>query len=137
MRSVAVDANVLVSFFFDRIETQRDAADALLQQAEEGEIAAFVPQFVVFETAYVLQSQYAITGESLAAMIHDVVAFPGVRIVDDCPWKRVLKIWPKLLPSLADAALVAVAITSRCDAVATFDRKLSNRLEAFGLAPYW
>lgn len=62
MRSVVVDANVLVSFFVDRHEKQRDAADALLQKAEEGEIVAIIPQFVLFEVTYVLQSQYGFNG---------------------------------------------------------------------------
>ncbi|HEV7242922.1 MAG TPA: hypothetical protein VGQ36_27095 [Thermoanaerobaculia bacterium] len=47
------------------------------------------------------------------------------------------KIWPDTLPGLADAAIVAVTTANRYDAVATFDRKLANRLETFGLAAYW
>jgi predicted nucleic acid-binding protein len=137
VRSVVVDANVIVSFLVDRHAKQRDAAEALLQEAEDGGIAAIIPQFVVFEVAYVLQSQYAYTGERLATLIRDVVTFPGAQLIDLSPWKRVLTIWPDPLPDLADASIVAVAMTSRYDAVATFDRKLSNRLESFGLAPYW
>ena len=137
MRSVVVDANVIVSFFVDRHEKQRDAADALLQKAEEGEIAAIIPQFVVFEVTYVLQSQYGYTGGRLAELIRDLVVFPGVQLIDDCPWKRVLEVWPATFSGLADAAIVAVATTNRYDAVATFDRKLANRLERFGLAAYW
>lgn len=45
--------------------------------------------------------------------------------------------WPDPLTGLADASIVAVATTNRYDAVATFDRKLSNRLESFGLNTYW
>ena len=137
MRSVVVDANVIVSFFVDRHAKQRDAAEALLNEAEGGEIAAIIPQFVIFEIAYVLQSQYAYTGDRLATLIRDVIAFPGVQLIDDCPWKRLLEIWPDPLAGLADASIVAVATTNRYDAVATFDRKLSNRLESFGLAAYW
>ncbi|HEY6139891.1 MAG TPA: type II toxin-antitoxin system VapC family toxin [Thermoanaerobaculia bacterium] len=137
MRSVVVDANVIVSFFVDRHPKQRDAAEALLQAAEEGEIAAIVPQFVVFEVAYVLQSQYAYSGDRLATLIRDVTVFPGMQLIDDCPWKRVLEIWPNPLPGLADASIVAVATTNRYGAVATFDRKLSNRLERFGLEAYF
>ena len=137
MRSVVVDANVIVSFFVDRHPKQRDAAEVLLNEAEEGEIAAIIPQFVIFEVAYVLQSQYAYSGARFAALIRDVIAFPGVQLIDDCPWKRVLEIWPDPLAGLADASIVAVARTNRYDAVATFDRKLANRLEGFGLATYW
>ena len=48
-----------------------------------------------------------------------------------------LQLWPDPLSGLTDAAIVALATTNRYDAVASFDRKLSNRLESFGLAAYW
>ena len=137
MRSVVVDANVLVSFFIERHAAQRAAAKALLLKAEEGELVAIVPQFVVFEVTYVLQSRYGFTGERLATMIRDVITFPGVQVIDDCPWRRVMNVWPNLLPSLADAAIAAVAMTNRYDAVATFDRKLARRILELGVAAYW
>ncbi len=137
MRTVVVAANVIVSFFVDRHPKQRDAADALLHEADEGEIAAIISQFVVFEVAYVLQSQYGYTGDRLAALLRDLIAFPGVQLIDDCPWKRVLEIWPDPLAGLADAAIVSVAMANRCEAIATFDRKLANKLEGFALESYW
>lgn len=137
MRSVVLDANVLVSFFIDRNDAQRDAAKALLLLAEEGEIEAVVPQFVVFEINYVFQSMYGAAGERLATLIRDVVTFPGVRINDDCPWKRVFEVWPDPLPSLADAAILAIASTNRSCSVATFDRKLAKRLRDAGIRTYW
>jgi predicted nucleic acid-binding protein len=137
MRGVAVDANVFVSFFIDRNAGQHAAARALVQSAEDGEIIALVPQSVVFEVAYVVQSQYGATGDRLATVVRAVTTFPGVQLVDECPWKRVLDIWPDPVTGLADAVIVAVAIATQCDAVATFDRKLANKLEAFGLAAYF
>jgi len=113
VRTVVVDANVLVSFFVDRNAKQRDAADELLRRAEAGKLAAIVPQFVVLETAYVLQSQYGVTGENLASVIRDIVVTPGVQTIDICPWPRVFKLWPNPLPGLADASIVAVATTHR------------------------
>lgn len=137
MRSVVVDANVLVSFFVDRHAAQSDAADELLQKADVGEIATIVPQFILFEVAYVLQSQYGYTGERLASLIRAIITFPGVQLIDDCPWKVVMEVWPNQLASLTDAALAAVALSNRYDAIATFDRKLAKRLTDFGVAAYW
>ena len=137
MRTVVVDANVLVSFFVDRNAKQRDAADALLQLAEAGEVTAIVPQFVVFETAYVLQSQYGMTGEPLASMIRDIVTTPGVQTIDTCPWRRVFELWPRPFSGLADASIVAVAATHRYDAIATFDQKLSKRAKDVGVRSFW
>ena len=107
------------------------------QRAEAGHIAAIVPQFVVFETTYVLQSQYGITGERLASVIRDVVTTPGVQTIDTCPWRRVLELWPNPFPGLADASIVAVATTNRYDAIATFDQKLAKRAKDLGVASYW
>jgi predicted nucleic acid-binding protein len=137
VRTVVVDANVLVSFFIDRNAKQRDAADELLQLAEVGDITAIVPQFVVLETAYVLQSQYSITGDQLASVIRDIVTTPGVHTIDTCPWRRVFDLWPSPFPGLADASIVAVATTHRYDAIATFDLKLAKRAKDAGVASYW
>jgi predicted nucleic acid-binding protein len=136
MRRVLIDANVFVSFFIDRNAAQHAAARAVIQSAEDGDIVAVVSQSVVFEVAYVVQSQYGATGERLATVVRAVTSFPGTQLVDECPWKRLLEIWPADLSGLGDAILVAVAMNTRCDAVATFDRKLANKLESFGLAPY-
>lgn len=137
MQRVVIDANVFVSYLTGRHEKQYDAARALLQEAEDGNLVAILPQFVVFEVSYVLQSLYNLSRERLATTIRALVSFPGVQIVDDCPWKRVLEVWPDPLPGLADASIVAVATENRYEAVATFDRKLANRLESIGLAAYF
>lgn len=137
MRHIVVDANVFVSLLTGRQEKQRDEAAALLQSAENGALTVILPQFVVFELTYVLQSVYGVTTERLTVMLRDLLALPGVLPIDECPWRRVLEIWPDPLPSLADAAIVAVAANSRYDAVATFDRKLATRLKNFGLTAFW
>ena len=137
MRSVVADANVFVSFFVERNKAQHDAALQLLAAAEEGDIAGVIPQSVVFEIVYVLQSQYGLTPRQLPTVVRAVTSFPGMQIVDDCAWKRVLELWPDPLPGLTDAAIVALATTNRYEAVATFDRKLANKLEKFGLASYF
>jgi predicted nucleic acid-binding protein len=137
VQRVVVDANVFLSFIVHRNDKQRDLAKALLGKAEDGELVAILPQFVVFEIVYVLQSAYSIRDEELATLTRDLLALPGVQLTDETPWRRVFDFWPRPLPSLADAAIVAVATANRYDAVATFDRKLANRLESFGLHAYW
>jgi predicted nucleic acid-binding protein len=137
MQRVIVDANVFVSYLTGRHDKQFETARILMQEAEDGNLVAIVPQFVIFEVTYVLQSGYGVTGERLAAIIRDLLAFPGLETIDDCPWKRVFEIWKNPLADLADAAITAIAVAKRYDAVATFDRKFANRLESFGLAAYF
>lgn len=137
MRRVVVDANVFISFFVQRNEKQRGAAKALLLSAEDGDPVVILPQFVVFEIIYVLQSSYDVSREEVATLIRDTIAFPGVVVIDDCPWKNVLEHWPDPLPSIGDAAIIAVAATNRYDSVATFDQKLIKRMKDLGVASYW
>jgi predicted nucleic acid-binding protein len=134
---VVVDANVFLSAFVERNEKQADAAKGLLLKAEDGEVAVILPQFGVFEIAYVLQTTYRIADDKVARLIRDLLALPGVLAIDECPWKRVLDLWPSPFPSIADAAIVAIAADKRYDAVATFDLKLSKRLKDFSVAAYW
>jgi predicted nucleic acid-binding protein len=137
VQRVVVDANVFLSTLVHRNDQQRDAAKALLLKAEDGELEVVLPQFVVFEIVYVLQSTYRIPATELAPMLRDLIALPGVLVIDECPWKRVLEYWPAPLPSLADAAIVAVAENKRYDAIATFDQKLGKRAKDLGVATYW
>ncbi|MGZ5441891.1 MAG: type II toxin-antitoxin system VapC family toxin [Thermoanaerobaculia bacterium] len=136
MQRVVVDANVFLSTLVHRNDNQRDAAKALLLKAEDGELEVILPQFVVFEIVYVLQSTYRIPASELAPMLRDLIALPGVLVIDECPWKRVLEYWPAPLPSLADASIVAVAASNRY-AIATFDQKLGKRAKDLGVATYW
>jgi len=137
VRSVVVDANVFVSLLTGRHEKQHEFAAALMQRAEDGEVEVIFPQFVVFEVTYVLQSLYGVTGDRLTSMIRDLFSFPGVRLINDCPWNRVFELWPSPLPGLADASIAAVATTNRYDAIATFDQKLSKRAKDLGVPSYW
>jgi predicted nucleic acid-binding protein len=137
VQRVVIDANVFLSTLVRRNDEQRQAAKALLLKAEDGELEVILPQFVVFEIVYVLQSTYRIPGSDLAPMLRDLIALPGVLVIDECPWKRVLEYWPVPLPSLADAAIVAVAASKRYDAIATFDQKLAKRSKDLGVATYW
>lgn len=137
MQRVVVDANVFVSLLTGRNEKQHEVAATLLQEAEDARVVVILPQFVVFEVTYVLQSLYNVTGDRLASMIRDLISFPGVEIIDDCPWRRIFELWPDPIAGLADASIAAVATTNRYDAIATFDQKLAKRARDLGVDAYW
>jgi len=137
VRNVVVDANVFVSLLAGRNQKQQEVAAALLQEAEDGEVAVILPQFVIYEVTYVLQSLYGVTGDRLASMVRDLLSFPGVQLTDDCPWSRIFELWPKPLPSLADASITALTLANRYDSIATFDQKLAKRANDLGVASFW
>ena len=128
---------MLVSFFVERNQRQRAAGKSLLLSAEEGEIIAVIPQFVLFEIAYVLDSFYGIAPPRIADAIQATLTYPGLIITDDCSWLRILDKWPKPFASITDAAIVAVALTNNYDSVATFDQKLIRQMKTLGVASYF
>jgi predicted nucleic acid-binding protein len=136
-RQIVVDANVFLSFLVERDEKQRAAAKVLIDRAGDGEIIAIVTQFAVFEVSYVLQSFYGIPPQEVATLLREMIALPGVVVVDDCPWKKVFEYWPERLPGMADAATVAVAVANRYDAIATFDQKMVKRMKSVAVESYW
>lgn len=137
MQHVVADANVFISFFVERNEKQRAAAKAFLLGAGNGDFAAVIPQFVLFEIVYVLQTSYSVSGVDVANVIKDATAMPGILVTDDCPWTQVFEYWPDPLRSISDAAIVALAVANRYDYVATFDQKLARRMKTLGVASYW
>ena len=136
-RHVVVDANVLLSFLVERNASQRESAKALLVRAEEGDIVAVVTQFVIFEIAYVLQSFYGTSAGQIATLLRELISLPGVLITDHFSWKTVFEYWPDQVPTIADAAIVAVAVLNRYDAIATFDRKMMKKMKTIGVESYW
>ncbi len=59
--------------------------------AEEGEITAIVPQFVLFEIAYVLDGFYKVPPPKIGDAIRATLAYPGVIITDDCSSARIVR----------------------------------------------
>ena len=98
---------------------------------------AVLPQFVLFEMAHVLRNLYALPPNTAAALLGDIMELPGVRIITAYPWKQIFEYWSDALPSIADAAIVAIALSNGYDAVATFDHKLSIHMKSRGVAAYW
>jgi predicted nucleic acid-binding protein len=136
LRQVAVDANVLISSVLLRDETQRAAAGKLIEEAERGELIIILPQFIVFEAIYVLRTFYKLHPLEIGMMLRDAMALTAVALTNDCPWPQFFEHWSNLKPSPGDAAILALALAKRYD-LATFDRKLANRAETFGVASYW
>jgi predicted nucleic acid-binding protein len=136
-RHVVVDANVFVSFLIERNEQQRVAARELFESAGDGKITAIVTQFAIFEVAYVLQSFYGIAIPKVATLVREMVAMPGLIVIDDCPWRKVFEYWPERVTGMADAATIAVSVTNHYDAIATFDHDMVKRMRNLKIDSYW
>ena len=90
MKRVAVDTNVLVSFLTDRDPSQQALAAELLETAAALEAEIMLHQVVVTEMVYVLRNLYRVPKPEIRLTLEDLIATPGLKIVDHLPWSRVL-----------------------------------------------
>lgn len=137
MRQFAADTNVFISFFVERDEEQRGKAADLFSEASRGTLRIALPQLVLFEISYVLESQYGIFKPTIAEVLDDLVAMPGLVVIDRCPWPLIRRAWPAILKKLPDAGIAAVALANELDGIATFDDRLARHARGIGLLSYW
>ncbi len=137
MTQVLVDTNVLVSFLTDRNPQQQALAAALFEQAAAGEHEILVHQMVLVEVVFVLGRLYSVPPEQITLYLQDLLRAPGVSILAELSWSRLLELWPGRMAAFTDAALAAVARDLRGVAVATFDQGLTRSLEKLGVKRHW
>jgi predicted nucleic acid-binding protein len=120
--TVLLDTNVLVRHFTGAPRGQSRRATAFLESARE----LWLVDLVVAETVYVLRSYYGVPREQVAALLRAVIAFPAVSVVDTRVLHRALDLFEAGRLDFAEAYLVALAETSRVEAIASFDRSLDR-----------
>jgi len=137
MTSVMVDTNVLVSFLTDRDAEQQDRAAELIQRAAARDLELVIHQQVLTELIYVLLNLYGQSRESTAQVVADLLALPGVRVVDAVEWSRVLALWPQPFRDFTDAVLAATCRSGSHESVATFDEAFKRLLGRLELRSLW
>ncbi|MFP3907617.1 MAG: PIN domain-containing protein [Acidimicrobiales bacterium] len=117
-----VDTNVLVRHLTGDPPTLASRATAYLAAGE----LLLVPDLIVAETVYVLESFYEVPRPLVAEAIRSLVAFESVICVDPALMLRTVELFELERMDFADAYLVANAETTGVDRVASFDRDLDR-----------
>ena len=117
-----VDANVLVRHLTGdppelarRATTSLAAADKLL-----------LPDLIVAEVAYVLESFYEAPRARVATVLRSVVAFPAIRVEDPDLLLRAVEVYDTDRLDFADAYLVACAERTGVGSIVSFDRSIDR-----------
>ena len=113
-----VDTNVLIRHLTGDPPDQAARATRLLSEADQ----LLLPDLIVAETVYVLESFYEVPRPRVAELVRAVVAFPGIGVADEPLLLRALEVYEVHRLDFADAYLVAQAESSGVNAVASFDK---------------
>lgn len=85
-----------------------------------------MPDLIVAEVVYVLESFYEVERQRVADLVRAIVGFPAVVVADEPLLLRALEIYEVDRLDFADAYLVASAEASGVEAIASFDRDLDR-----------
>jgi predicted nucleic acid-binding protein len=120
--SAFLDTNVLIRHLTGDPPAQARRATAFLERADE----LLLPDLIVAEVVYVLESFYEVERQRVAELVRAIVAFPAVVVVDEPLLLRALEIYEVERLDFAEAYLVASSEASGVTTIASFDRTIDR-----------
>ncbi len=126
MKSVAIDAIVIVRYLTGDDPVQSPAAAGLFRAASAGHVSLVIPTPILQETVYVLETYYHGTPDTIAPKLMSLLSLTGVTcpdarwVLDGIQWYRAKN------ADFGDALLCAYARHHRCE-VNTFDKDLIKK----------
>ena len=120
--SAFVDTNVLVRHLTGEPPAQAARATRALEAGDE----LLLPDLILAELAYVLESFYELPRPRVAETLRAVLGFPPVRVVDPALLQRAVELYEVHRLDFADAYLVASAERSGVEQILSFDRAIDR-----------
>ena len=125
-----VDTNVLIRHLTGDPPDLAARATAFLAAADE----LLLPDLIVAELVYVLESFYEVAADEVARLVRSVVAYPPIRTLDPALLLRSLEVYETHRIDFAEAYLLASAEASGIPDIISFDRSIdrvttANRIE--------
>lgn len=120
--SAFLDTNILVRHLTGDPAEMAVRATAYLASADE----LYLPDLVLAETVYVLESFYEVPRPRIAEAMRSLVAFDAIVTVDPALLLRAIEVYEIDRLDFAEAYLVACAETTGLGNVASFDRSIDR-----------
>jgi len=120
--SAFLDTNVVIRHLTGDPPAQARRATAFLERAYE----LLVPDLIVAEVVYVLESFYEVKPTRVAELVRGVIAFPAILVVDEPMLLRALEVYEVERIDFSEAYLVASAEASGVESIVSFDRSIDR-----------
>jgi predicted nucleic acid-binding protein len=120
--TVFVDTNVLIRHLTGDPPELAARATRYLAAADE----LLLPDLILAEVAYVLESFYETPRARVATTLRAVLAYPAIRVLDADLLQRAVEVYEFHRLDFADAYLVASAERTGVGIIASFDRTIDR-----------
>ena len=117
-----VDTNVLIRHLTGDPPDLAARATAYLAAADE----LLLPDLIVAEVVYVLESFYEVPADEVARLVRSVIAYPPIRTLDPALLLRSLEVYETHRIDFAEAYFVASAEASGIPDIISFDRSIDR-----------
>ena len=117
-----VDTNVLIRHLTGDPPGLAARATRYLELADE----LLLPDLILAEVAYVLESFYEVPRAQVATTLRAVLAYPAIRVLDADLLQRAVEVYEVHRLDFADAYLVASAERTGIGVIASFDRTIDR-----------
>jgi len=120
---VVIDTNLLVRFLTDDEPNKAKAVDTLLLKAGRNELKILIPNVVIAELVWVLESFYRMTADEIINLVEAILNTPGAEIQDKSIIAATLKLYRSKNIDFIDAWIIAFAKNKQVKTIYTFDKK--------------
>ena len=128
---IGLDTNVLVRYLVEDDPEQSPRATALVERALEQGQRLFVPQIVLCELVWVLDSVYRYPLERITTVLRDLLRARQLVIEDLDSARKALDRYSARGGDFADYLIVERCRAAGCDRVASFDGGLSEEEDVY------
>lgn len=126
MTQAYLDTNVLLRFITNDVPDQAARAEKLFEALERGQVTLILPELVLGEVVWTLQSFYGAAPRAIAEVLVPFLAQERLRIAEKEVALEALTLFAGENTSFADALLAAYARKRGPRRVYSFDRRLSR-----------
>ena len=121
-RDPSLDTNVLIRHLTGDPPDQAARATRYLESADE----LLLPDLILAEVSYVLESFYEAPRAQVATTLRSVLGFPAIRVLDADLLQRAVEVYEVHRLDFADAYLSASAERTGVGVIASFDRTMDR-----------
>lgn len=122
MRDRVIDANVIMRFLLADHPDQSERSKALFTRLRDGTETAFLPEIVVCDTVWTLQSFYKWPTDRIRRFIEDLVTLRGIRMARRPIVLQALYLFAEQDIDFSDALIAAEMLQAGWEEIYSYDR---------------
>jgi len=125
MSANIMDTNVIVRFLSgnpQKMDSKFKGVFSFFNKLELGDIAAELPDLVIFESFFVLTNFYKQPNKEVAASLYDIVSFKGISMPNKPLILECLRFLKTHSIDLIDAYIITLSKINKLNAVYSFDK---------------